>query len=293
MGIGLSVSTSVSEQQANAQTLQNYSGTCDISCDNTIDNASITAVNSSVGGDIGISQICAVNGQCAFNTQQSALTDIKFKAANFSTAADTGWGIHLDISTSYSYQQINESINQQINQKCAVNSSNSMNNVSVYAANSKIGGSVGISQVGSSTGGCTLQAAMSANALASGTANTCAAGGKSKKVKKSCGGKSGKSIGTFLLYGAIAMVVFVVVMMIFRAFKGGNPPLPPCGPYLPPGVPCKPQGPPGSLKPAGMQSLGSQQSLQQGSVVRSPINIPNEVAVAKAQGYQNTPPQWG
>lgn len=250
-----STSDTDSKQISNAKLMQNYNGTCNISCQNSISNASITAINDKIGGSIEMTQDCSVDAQCTFNVSQSALTDIIFKATN-STAAASGAGalggnvVDITNSHSSSYQEINQNIQEIINQKCDITSVNDMNNVSIYAANSNIGGNLQIGQYGKVGGSCALQASMSATAMAQGTSNNCAASGKGKKMKKSCGGKGGKSIGTFILYGAIALVAFTVIMMVVRYFKEGG--LPPCPPGLQPGnkqFPCsapKPGVPPRS-----------------------------------------------
>lgn len=266
--VSSSSSTTDSTQISNAKLMQSYNGTCNISCQNTMTGANITAVNDVIGGNVELTQECSVDAQCTFNVSQNALTDTIFKATN-STSAASGAGVlggNLWDSTnahSSSYQEINQNIQEFINQKCNITSVNDMNNVSIYAVNSNIGGNLQIGQKGKSGGSCALQASMSATAMAQGTANNCAASGKGKKMKKSCGGKAGKGIGNFILYGAIALVAFTVVMMVIRYFRGGA--LPPCPPGLQPGnkqFPCslpKPPGPPGSTPGAiaGIPVVGS------------------------------------
>lgn len=61
---------------------------------------------------------------------------------------------------------------------------------------------------------------MSATDMATGTADNCSASGK--MAKKTCGGKGG-TIGSTLVYIGIGLVMFVGVMMLYRAFKGTPP----------------------------------------------------------------------
>jgi hypothetical protein len=73
-------------------------------------------------------------------------------------------------------------------------------------------------------------------ALAAGTSDVCASSGK--KGKKSCGGKSGKSLGSILIYGGAALIIFVIIMIAYRYFAGNK--LPPCKADTPPGTKCEP-----------------------------------------------------
>lgn len=229
MGNGWSVSKSISEQSANANLSNQYAGTCNISCNNTIDNATLTLINSQVGGDVGITQSCSVNGQCMFNTSQNATADVMFKATNSSNAKNAATVLpatNRDKAKTAAYQTINEMISNSVSQACNISSANSMDDVSIFAVNSEIGGNLVIGQVGNVTGGCALQSMMSATALASGTANDCSSSGK-KTPKKSCGGKGGTSIGKYLLYGVIGIVIFIVIMIVYRMIRGSATPATP------------------------------------------------------------------
>lgn len=232
MGVGWSDAISKSTQVANANISNQYAGSCDITCNNTMDNVSIALINSQVGGDVDVTQSCSVNGQCMFDTTQNATTDVIFKAANSANAASAIGTLSRDYSYNKSYQEINQNVQNSISQECNLQSSNDMDNVTIFAANSQIGGSVVVDQSGNVTGGCTLQAAMTANALASGTANNCAAAGK--KAIKACGGKGGFSIMQLLLYLAAAIVIFIVVMIVMRLIRGPAKSPPPKAPV---GVP--------------------------------------------------------
>jgi uncharacterized protein YaaQ len=220
---GSSTAIAKSEQTANANLMQSYSGTCNITCENKINQASITLINDEVGGDVFVSQVCAVNGHCAFNTSQNALVDILFKAANSAQANSAGQFLqawNTTFSDSESYQDININVQQTIDQNCKISSVNYINDTNIFAANSVIGGNVYIQQKGTSYGGCTLQSIMAATEKASGIADECAAGGKGKKTKKSCSGKGGKSVGSYILYIGGGLVLFVIIMAAVRYFKG-------------------------------------------------------------------------
>lgn len=295
MGGVASASASATEV-ANANITQQYSGTCKISCNNTMTDANITLINDAIGGDVRLTQSCSVNGQCMFNTSQSAITDIALKANTAASGALSGLGITF--SDTMSYQEINTNIQQYVNHTCSVSSSNDMNNINIFAANSEIGGGVIIDQTGNVKGGCSLNAMMGATSKATAIADTCSAAGKSAK-KKSCGGKGG-SIGTFVLYGIVGLVVFVVIMMMVKFARGNPTPLctdktppgvackPKCSPSLPPGMDCAPECIPGMAAgtcippsrtpggtPGGMSGVDRQQrlaylGLEEPPLVKSP-----------------------
>lgn len=217
MGAFWSSAVSSSTQVANTNITQQYSGTCKISCNNTMNNVDATAVNSNVDG-IYVTQSCAVNGQCMMNSTANALADVVLKAQN---AASQALSWLPSSTTTLSYQEINENIQQYVNQTCKITSSNEMNNVNVYAVNSNIANGIHIGQTGTVKGSCALSNLMSATAKATEMADNCAASGKSAK-KKACSGKGG-GIGSLILYGIIGIVLFTAVMMVIKYMKGGLP----------------------------------------------------------------------
>jgi hypothetical protein len=235
--------SSTSEQIANTNITQQYSGSCQISCNNKINQLDITAISSNLG-DINVTQSCAVNGQCMMNSTANALADVVLKAQNAASSA-LPW-IPTDVSN-MSIQQINENIQQYVSQKCNISSSNSMSNVSIYAVNSNIANGINIEQNATAGGTCALSNLMSATAQATAMADNCAASGKSAK-KKSCSGKGG-GLGSLILYGIIGIVLFTGVMMVIKYMKGD---LPDCtDDLISKKTPCKPVATP---KPSPFKS---------------------------------------
>lgn len=220
MGAGFSSSSNTSVQTSNANLSQVYSGSCDINCSNTMDDVNITFINSNVGGDVDLTQTCSVNGQCLMDASQGSYAQTQFKAGNSAAASSAGGWLsglfNIDITNNTSYQQMNQNIMNSINEECKVTSLNEMNNINVFAENSNIGGSVVISQSGTSNGDCSLQAEMTASALASGSVNNCSQSGK--KAKKSCSGK-GSSIGDYIIYFFIGVFVLMVATALGKAFS--------------------------------------------------------------------------
>lgn len=248
-GISSSCAQSTSTQVANSNITQQFSGSCKITCQNIMDNVSAQIFNSSVRGGVNITQTCSVNGQCMIGNNSTAVSDILFKAANSATAGNTFPFIGAGNSKNSTYQEINQNVQEYSTEKCDVGSINSMSNVDVYAANSSIEGGINIGQNGATNGNCALTNVMNATAQATGLSDNCAAAGKASK-KKACSGKVG--FGSLIMYGIAGLIIFVIVMMIVKFMKGGDP-LPcekPDGTFLPQG-PCKKKD--GSLVPAGVK----------------------------------------
>lgn len=232
--MGAAFSFNQNTQIANTDIIQTYAGSCDISCNNIIENTSIDTISSQAGGIL-VKQTCAVNAQCTFNSAQSSLADTLFKVNQAGTSAPFPGGISS--SSNNSYQEINQYINNNVSQQCKITSVNKIDNMQIYTVNSNMTGPIVIDQSGSATGSCALSATMKATGIASGTTDQCSASGK--KGKKACG--KGKSIGSILLYGGIALILFVVGITVYKYFFGS---LPPCTPEMPPGTKCEPPKPP-------------------------------------------------
>jgi hypothetical protein len=210
--MGNSASSS-SYQYADAQIAQSYQGTCDINCENSMNNVDITFINSNVGNNVNVTQSCAVNGQCLFNNTMDSTADVIFKASNSANAAAAILQLpSFDSSSTFSLQSIQENINESTSQTCDVSSINQMNNLNFFAANTDISGSVNIGQSGVTNGNCQLNDSMRASAYASGTIDNCAAAGKAAKGKCSLG-KGSSSITYFLIILLIIVVAIVLIIV--------------------------------------------------------------------------------
>ncbi len=216
-------SSSSSVQQASADITQNYAGTCNVQCNNTISNVNFDFIDSIISGGINLSQQCTVNANCLYQTTQNSLADVLFKAENSSSAAG-GLLPGISVSETSTYQNITENILNSVRQSCSLGSYNDINNVNIFAQSSVIGGGINFSQTGTTQGSCTFNTLMSATDMATGTSDNCSASGKS--AKKSCGGK-GSGIGTILLYAGIGLIAFVGIMMLYKAFRNPTPPATP------------------------------------------------------------------
>ncbi len=218
--MGVSISKAVSEQNADVQLTQIYKGTCDITCQNIEENISVDLINTVIGGGIIFNQSCSANGNCIFGSTMDATSDVFFKATNSSNAKNawSGWSLdpfNIDIAESKSRQNIKESITQSVTETCKISSYNQMNNISIFSANSQIGGGIEFNQSGNATGKCVLDNTMTAAAYATGMATNTATSGKDKKKK---GDKS--SIFRIAVYIIIAIVVLIVAVIIGKLITG-------------------------------------------------------------------------
>lgn len=224
--------------QDSAQTInQQYTGTCNVQCQNINSGSSITCLNCNIGGNVEVEQSCAANGNCLFNTNQQATADTIFKATQ--VAANTPqsiWeklipGIDVSSATTLSRQNIVEDINESVSQACSISSVNQLENTNVFLANTNVGGNILIDQSGQTQGSCALNSMMSANAYASGTVNNCSATGK--KASKTCSGKGGKKIGSTIVWfivGIALVVIFFIIAKVIGSRKKKGAATPQCAP---------------------------------------------------------------
>ena len=201
MGLAASTSTSKSEQEAQTYITQQFAGTCEITCNNSASNVSIDVINDVVGGDVGITQTCSTNGACIIGNTSDTVTDVYFAAANSSNSG-IAFPFQWNKSISEGRQNIKQSVREKTKEGCNMSTYNQVDNISILAANSTIGGSVGITQEGSPSGQCQLNNSMSAAAKASGQVENTSTSGKDKA-------------GSF---GMIYWIVFVVVVISIAGF---------------------------------------------------------------------------
>lgn len=211
MGIGWSSSTARSEQNSMQQIGQQYSGTCNVTCDNSIKNLHIDIQDTTVAGGINLTQECTVDATCALTSTTNATASVTFSASNSTSASDAGdWlsGLsNTDISVAESYQDMRQMISQDVQQSCNMTSVNDMDGVTILVADSGITGGINIYQQGNEGGSCTLDNMMTATAIATATANNSAQSGK--KAKSSL--NMIESIVGFL--GLIVVVVVIIVVI--------------------------------------------------------------------------------
>ena len=201
--MGASTSKVNSTQEATVTTTQQFSGMCNITCQNVDKNVAVDLINTNLSGGIDITQTCSTDASCTIASANDSTADVLFKAANSAnatSAASMSWldPGQFDSSSISSRQDIRMATNQAVTQSCNIGSYNEMDNISVFAANSNIGGSITIAQSGSANGQCALSNSMQAASAASAaeTSNT-ASGGKGK--------------------GHILMLIIVAVMIVALA----------------------------------------------------------------------------
>lgn len=210
--MGSSVSTSSSEQSAQAFIAQQFSGSCNITCTNIAQGINIDLINTVVGGSLELTQSCSVDASCMISGTSDATSDVLFKATNSTNAKNAGNVFsgdlfNFDFASSSSRQNIKQRIVQSTSQTCKMASLNQLDNISILAVNSQIGGNIAIGQTGSTSGQCQLQNNLSAAASATAMASNTATSGKDKKGSKK--GGSGVIFGIFAVIG-LGIVTYIV-----------------------------------------------------------------------------------
>nr|QBK86840.1 MAG: lipid membrane protein [Marseillevirus LCMAC103] len=213
----MSKSSSKSVQEAESTITQRYQGTCNIRCDNAITDSEIVLIGADVAGDVRISQSCTLDGQCLFNNTMDAVSDVVFAAENSSNAHNAGvvpLMVNIDVSETESRQSITQRVSQAVSNTCDLTSTNAMNNVRIFAANSNIGGSVSFAQDANTEGQCVFESTMAAATMASATALNTSESGKDKK-----GGKLS------LITSVIGVIILLGVFgVLSKRFAGGKCP---------------------------------------------------------------------
>lgn len=224
MGLGTSKSTTTSTAEASSFIAQQFAGTCDITCNNIMSNVSVDLFYSNVGGDVNLTQTCSSNPTCIINSSFGATTDTLLKAANSSNAKNASkfLGINFDSSKINNTLDIRQNISQNTTQTCNIGSLNQMDGVSILAENSNIGGSINLTQTGSTSGSCSMSSALSAAAAASGGSTNNSQSGKDKLGQKK-GSKSGKlGVLSYLLIGGLILIVIVIIGRIISSNSKSN-----------------------------------------------------------------------
>jgi hypothetical protein len=234
--MGLSISTTRSTQEAVQTIAQTYSGLCEFSVNQNMNDISVILKDTTFKGNITFSQMAYADGQCQINSSMDATASILFTAAN-SSSASTAVGLlpwpSVDIASATSFQSMRQNLNQAANESCSISATNNMSDILVFMQNSDFTGNLTFSQEGSSTGSCALNNSMSANVNSTGQSQNNAQSGKSKL------GGLGGAIG-----GLVGIIIVVVILIaIIKAFAGKknikkppvvNPTLYPTTTYYPP-----------------------------------------------------------
>ena len=253
--MGNSKSTARSEQEGKAYITQQFAGTCEIICDNQIGNLTIDIVNTYVAGDIAVTQTCSTNGACVIGSSSDAVSDIRFAANNSSNAEPAGI-LQYTEATSEGRQNIKQSLRQTSNESCKVASYNQIDDVSIFAANSTIGGSIRVDQTGKAVGQCQLDNSLSAAAFASGQIDNQAKSGKEKAGKF--------SMITWVVILIIVLVVAGMMAKMMSSFGGKKT-----------GSPVQPQGSMMGINPYSAQLQSSIMGVNPYSAnVQPPIAYP-------------------
>lgn len=225
---GSNSSSIYNEQDAFLASTQQYSGDCDVSCTNSMNDDTINIINSDVKGSVNVTQTCSVDASCMFNNTMDSAIDVLMKASNSAGASNAAdfWSAAIGSNKSQitNVQDTRISIGQDISQHCKIDSVNEMDNTTINVINSVIGQDVNLSQSGDAKGKCVLNSSMSASAKASESSDNQANSGKGA-VKK--GGKSQiMRMLMILMVVVVAVVIVVIIAKLLTSGKGKSEPAP-------------------------------------------------------------------
>lgn len=210
--MGASSSTAEATVEVNQDLVQQFAGTCDFKCDNSISNVAVDIVNTRLEGGLKITQQCSADATCSVTTNMDSIVDTIAKASGSSNAKDAGFG-RVDVSKGISKVRISDYVQQKVYDSCKVSSTNDIRNIQIFAANSEIDGGILIGQVGTTRGNCTFDTVMNAVENATGNSNANSTSGKDKKGEK-CGSCS--SLQMIAIYAGVGIaVIFALGILAF------------------------------------------------------------------------------
>lgn len=146
--------TQTDTQQAAANILDNTNQSCAITVDNFEQDLHLKFLNSDVSGGINFTQKAQMNGTAPTGTpscilsstiNQSLLTQLQ-NQQNASTNAGLVLGVAIDIDKTTDLTTFQTNVTNAITQKCQVNATDLIKDVTVYANNSTISGGIGFTQ---------------------------------------------------------------------------------------------------------------------------------------------------
>ena len=268
MGIGSSKNSS--EDTAQTYLTQQFSGTCNVTCENIQSGGETDIDHSLIIGGISDQQTCSTDSTCLISSNMNATSDVLFKAAQAASAGGSGgilpywWtGPQIDITTNTSRQDIQTYISQSSNETCNMSSYNGMEDITLNVTDSIVIGGISTDQVASTGGECVLDNTMLAAAYSTGLTDQTAVSGKDKKGQK-MGALSGiLRIMAFLVIGLVVIAVVGLSAYLLANMskkKGKTDPVQP-----PPGIPGQPgmyqPGQPGMYQP-GITQFGPSTGTQ-------------------------------
>jgi hypothetical protein len=199
--------STISEQEAEIFITQQFGATCNIECKNVMEKISIMLENTTVGGDVIISQRCSNNGTCVISNNSDMVANVMFAAKNSSNAKEGGdWYSSQPKVSAEGRQGIKEHFKQITNEECSITSYNEMRDISAGAKKSTIGGSILVTQDGSVIGNCQMGNSLKAAAYASGTIDQ-------KATSEGAEGKKSAKMG-MLMWIAFAIAFIAVAFIV-------------------------------------------------------------------------------
>ena len=227
-GIGVTKNNTDIIQEANSEVAQKFTGICDIQCVSVTTNVSLIIVDSNIEGGITINNECSLDATCAINSSMSATNEANlefFGQQQGQNLAEVGTftytAIGVTANSVYNEQKMNLVTTQSVYQECDLGASASLSDINIYAQNSSITGGISIANSASNSGACTLEAALTADNVASGLVQTKQTGQTTKAGKKGDGKNKG-ALWTWI--GAIAGVLILAYIIIAVVKSSKTPP---------------------------------------------------------------------
>ena len=224
-GIGVTNNNTEIIQEANSEVAQTFTGICDIQCVTITSNVSVIIIDSNIEGGITINNECSLDSTCAINSSMSATNEANLEFFGQQSGSDLGaagvftyTAIGVTTNSIYNEQKMNLVTTQSVYQECNLIASASLTDINIYAQNSSITGGISIANSASNSGACTLESALTANAVASGLVQTKQVGQTTKAGKKGDGKNKG-ALWTWIGVIAGVMILAYLIIAVVKSSK--------------------------------------------------------------------------
>jgi hypothetical protein len=254
MGQNFSTQVNTTIQSTYNSQTQILNEQCSANCTNISNNTSVIIQNSTIGGDVNLSQKCSATASCIMTgvidaQVQSVLQNLNTQSASVSNSLMPGLNVSTNVNTTK--QDLTNVLTQVVSQTCNSTSFNEQNNVTVAVLGSTVKGSLNFSQEGSTTASCVM------STTASSSIYNKLANDNQQSFKQT------DAFSQIVLYIVIAIIAVAAIGLLATILRG-KPACPPGGMNPQTGQPC-PGGQMGSQigAPYNPQGFSPQPQYQQ------------------------------
>jgi high-affinity nickel permease len=169
MGASLGININVAKQMSTNEIYQSSFSICSASCQNLSEDEKYIINNSSIVGDLNLSQKCNAEALCVMKTNLEAIAAQQLEAQSSVTTLSPGglFNWTYGANTNVTSQTLENTYSQTINNLCQAEASNYRSGTLLYINDSSVVGDVDLSQSGSAQSQCAIENTASASVVQS------------------------------------------------------------------------------------------------------------------------------